>query len=276
MSLSNNMEVINMIIQNSSFTAKAYVPYAKALSNLTSSAQRLATGNKFANAADGSGELGVADRMKLNIVGTNAILSTMENAIGYSATQDDILSHVADIVTRMSELSASAVDSTKTAADRAALDAEFRALDEEVQDIASNSKYNGTALFGSTTSVRIGVESTDVIAFSSIALAALTFVTLSLNATADASAAISALKTRSASLAVLRNRARSHNTRTERALAYTKTYIANLTNAESKIRDVDVALETSEFTKNQVLVSAAQSVLAQLSNLSQGAMRFFQ
>jgi len=265
-----------MIIQNNVFSAKAYVPYTAALSKLTQSAQRLATGNKFINCSDGSGELGVADRMKINIVGTNAILSTMENAIGYSGTQDEILSHIADIINRMSELAASAVDATKTASDRAALDAEFRALDAEVASIASNSKYNGTALFGTTTTIRIGIESTDIIQFSAINLGNLTFTLMSVGTTTAASAAIADLKTRSGSLAVLRSKTRSHNTRVERALAYTRNYVANLTNSESKIRDVDVALETSEFTKNQVLVSAAQSVLAQLANISQGALRFFQ
>lgn len=265
-----------MIISNNVIAAKAYVPYSSTLGNLQQSAQRLATGNNFANAADGTGELGVADRMRLDIMGTNAILATMENAIGYASTQDEILSHVSDIIARMSELAAGAVDATKTAADRAALDVEFRALDSEVANYATNAKYNGTNLFGTATTIRVGTESTDTVAFSAVALANLTFVAMSLNTTTTASAALTDLKTRAGSLAVLRNRSRSHNTRVERTLAFTRSYVANLSNAESKIRDVDVAVETGEFTKNQVLVQAAQSVLAQVNQLSQNALRFLQ
>lgn len=265
-----------MIIHNNTISAKAYVPYTQTLSNLNKSAQRLATGERFANPSDGSGELGVADRFRLNIVGTNAILNTMENAIGYSDTQDSILNSVSDIITRMNELAASAVDATKTTADRAALDAEFRALDSEVANYASNSKYNGTNLFGTTTTIRVGTESTDTIQFSAVNLANLTFTKMSVGTATAASAALTALQTRSGSLAVLRNKARTHNARTERTLSFTRDYVANLTNSESKIRDIDLAVETSEFTKSQVLVQAAQSVIAQTNQLSQNALRFLQ
>jgi flagellin len=265
-----------MIIQNNGTASSVYVPYADAISNLQQSAQRLATGKNFASAADGTGELGVADRMKLNIAGTNALIATMENASGYASTQDEILSHVADIVTRMSELAASAIDPTKTAADRAALNAELRSLDTEVAALASNSKYNGTALFDTTTTVRIGTEITDTIQFSAVSLGALTFVTVSLNNVTVASAALISLQGKAASLNILRNRSRSHNARVDRTVSFTQNYVANLSNAESKIRDVDIAKETGEFTTKQVLLQGAQSVLAQMNGISQQSLQFFQ
>lgn len=265
-----------MIIQNNSISNRAYVPYAQSISNLSKSAQRLATGFKYANASDGTGDLGVADRMRLNIKGTNALFASMENAVGYATSQDDILSHVSDIITRMSELAAAAVDTTKTSADRSALNAEFRALDSEVQGYASNSKYNGTSLFGTTATIRIGVESTDTVVFGEVDLAALTFVTMSLNAVATASAALISLRGRANSLNVLRNTARTNNARISRTINFTRSYVANLGNAESAIRNVDVAVETGEFTRQQVLQQAAQSVVAQMNNISQNALRFLQ
>lgn len=264
-----------MIITNNVSAARAYVPYTQTLSNLQKSAQRLATGNKFANASDGTGELGVADRMQLDIVGTNSVIATMENAIGYSSTQDDILSAVADIITRMNELAASAVDATKTATDRSALDAEFRSLDSEIANYALNSKYNGTNLFGTTT-IRVGIEATNTVSFSAVNLAQLTFTKMSVGTVAAASAALISIKGRIGSLAVLRNCARSHTSRVERTLAFTRGYVANLSNAEPKIRDVDLAVETGTFTQSQVMVQAAQSVIAQINQLSTNVLRFLQ
>jgi flagellin len=265
-----------MIIQNNSVSGRAYVPYTQSISNLAKSAQRLATGNSFANASDGTGELGVADRMRLNITAASSIVSTMENALGFASTQDDIMSAVSDMIARMNELAASAVDATKTTADRTALNVEFRALDAEIANYANSSKYNGLSLFQKSIAIRTGVESTDSVDFSAIDLSLLTFVTLSVTTAANASIALVSLRGRAASLQVLRNMARSNGSRIERTLAISRGYIANLSNSESKIRDVDVATETGEFTKNQVLVQAAQSVLAQVNQLSQNALRFLQ
>jgi len=265
-----------MIIHNNSLAGRAYAPYTQTISNLAKSAQKLATGNAFANATDGTGELGVADRMRLNILGAGSIVSTMENALGFASTQDDIMGAVSDIIGRMNELAASAVDATKTTADRTALNVEFRALDSEIQNYANASKYNGLSLFQKSIAIRTGVEATDTVDFSAIDLSLLTFVTLSVTTAANASIALVSLRGRAASLQVLRNKARSNNARIERTLGITRGYIANLSNSESKIRDVDIAQETGEFTKNQVLVQAAQSVLAQVNQLSQNALRFLQ
>lgn len=264
-----------MIIQTNSPSEGAYVPYLSNINNLTKSAQRLATGSKFANVTDGTGDLGVADRMRANILGTNSLVTSMEDVAGYSSTQDEILGHVSDIVARMSELAAGAVDQTKTTADRNALNAELRALDTEIQGLATTSQYNGTNLFGTTQTIRIGVETSDTITFSQVDLATLTFVAMSLNSFTTASAALISLKSRAASVNALRVTSRSQGARIERTLDFTRAYVSNLSNSESKIRDVDVAMETGTFTQKQVLVSSAQAVLAQLNNLSQGALRFF-
>ena len=265
-----------MLIFANPAAAKAYVPFTDHMRNLTRSAQRLATGDNFANPNDGTGELGIADRMRLNITGTHEIISSLESAAGYAASQDEILGHISDITTRMSELAASSVDQTKTSAERTALNTEFRSLDLEVQELASNSKYNSQALFGTTTTIRIGVETTDTITFSQVNLAALTFVAMSLLSFTTASAALISLRSRATSLTQLRNIARGHHSRVQRTISFSQNYVANLQQAENKIRDVDVAIEMGAYTKQQIQLQAAQSIIAQLNNLSQGDLRFFQ
>ncbi|MCB1135638.1 MAG: hypothetical protein KDK78_05155 [Chlamydiia bacterium] len=265
-----------MIIYNNPIANRGYVPYQKNLKNLEKSANRLATGDRFANSSDGTGDVSISDRLKLAIVGSGAVVSSMSNAMGYAQTQDDILGQVSEIIARMKELAASAVDTTKTAADRSALDAEFRALDLEVQQMAGNSKYNGTKLFETATTIRIGLETTDLVSFSSIELSGLTFVTLSLNSTTTASAALTTLDTRLGSLNAMRVKSRAQHTRVERALSIAQSYIANWSNARSAIRDVDLATETAEFTKRQVILSSSQAVLAQANSTPQSALQFLQ
>lgn len=265
-----------MIINNNRMANRTYVPYAVNLKNLEKSAKRLATGERFANSTEGMGELSVADRLRLQVVGTQATLAGMNSAMGYASTQDDILGQVADIITRMKELSASAIDPTKSSSDRSALNAEFRALDSEVQALAANSKYNGVDLFDNQTTVRVGLESTDTVTFASVSLSLLTFVTLSLNSVTTASAALTALDTRMGSLNAMRVTSRTQGARVERAMTIAQSYVANIQNAHSAIRDIDIAQETGEFTKRQVMLSASQAILAQANTQPQNALQFLQ
>ncbi len=263
-----------MIIQNNHLASKAYVPYQTNINHLGRSAARLSTGRKFASAADGSGELGVAHRMRLNYKGSATLLSGMQNARSLSQSQDEIMTQVEDIITRMQELATSAVDPTKTAADRTSLENEFRILSTEVAEVSANTQYNGGLMFQTARTIRLGVDATETMTLSAVNLSNLSFTSLSVSTVAVASAAIISLAGRAASLAVLRSRSRGHAARLERTLSFTQDYISNLTNAESAIRDVDVAQESGEFTRAQVVVAASQAVLAQANGITQGALAF--
>ncbi|MDF2550334.1 MAG: flagellin domain protein [Chlamydiales bacterium] len=265
-----------MIIQSNKVAGAAYTDFSKSVRAVAASAKRLASGSKYGDPSDGAGQLGAADLLRRRIEGTNAILGGMQNALGYSATQDQILSNVSDMIARMAELSASAVDPTKATADRLSLDAEFKSLSNEVSLVATNSKYNGQNLFGTALTIRVGVESADTVSFSAVSLAALTFGSMSLTTTTVASTALSTLKSRAASLACLRNKARSHYGRIERTIDVVHTYVNGLEEAEGAIRDVDIAQETGNFMKQQMLMNAGMSVIAQSNNLIMNNMRFFQ
>jgi flagellin len=265
-----------MIIQNNNLAAKAFVPYQNNISSLGRSAARLSTGKKYASAIDGSGDLGVSHRMRLNYRGSKTMLAGMQNARSLAQSQDEIMQQVEDIITRMQELATSAVDPTKTAADRAALNNEFRVLSSEVASVAANTNYNGGLMFQTARTIRLGVASGETMTQSAINLSNLSFTTLSVNNVTAASAAIAGLATRAGSLSVLRSRARGHAARLERTLSFTQDYISNLTNAESAIRDADVAQESGEFTRAQVVVAASQAVLAQANGITQGALSFLQ
>jgi flagellin len=263
-----------MILNNNAISKQLYSPYVRTLGNLNRSATRLATGKKHASGSDGTGDLGVALRMKMNVQGTKTLFSGMQNALGLANSQDEVLGDVGDIITRMQELAAAAVDPTKSQANRNALQQELTQLNAEVIAVAANTQYNEGAMFGTTRTLRIGMETGETMSLSSINLAGLTFAAMSISSVGGASAAIISLRSRANSLTQLRTRSRGHAARLERTIAYTQEYVAQLSNAESAIVDIDVAQETAEFIKNQVIVSSAQSVITQANGMTQGALQF--
>lgn len=228
-----------MIINNNNAASKAFVPYQSTLANRSQTAIRLEIGKRYADPSEGSGQSGVAARMKKNIAGTNSLLMSIQNGLSVVTTQDEVLGNVSDIVNRMTELATNAVDMTKSTSDRAALESEFRALSSEVADMAAKTKFNGSRLFETARTVRIGMESTDIISLSAIKLSALTFTSMSVSTVAAASAALVSLSTRVASLNVLRNQARGYSARLEKVMLYTRAYASNLSTAESAITDID-------------------------------------
>lgn len=262
-----------MFIKNNHIANQLYVPYQRTIGNLQRSARKLATGEKIPTLADGGGELGVADRWKQVMTGTEKLISGMENASGYLSTQDEVLSQATDVVQRMSELAASALDTSKSTSDRLALDSEFQALENEFSQLFQR-QYNSVSLFGRSLSVRIGVTAGDTLVLSSVSLAAITFGSMTLSQLANASAALVSLTSRIGSLNLLKGQAGSNANEVNRTIDFTRQFVSNLQDAENSIRSVDLAVATGEFTKDQVVLAAAQSALAQSNGIIQSALQF--
>ena len=262
-----------MFIKNNQVSNQLYVPYTKTIRNLEKSARRLATGEKLPTAQDGGGELGVADRWQQVIRGTEKLISGMENTAGYLSTQDEVIRQAGDILQRMSELAASALDTSKNTNDRIALDAEFQALENEYSTIYQR-KYNGISLFGRSVDVRVGLTAGDTLTLSSISLAALTFGSMALSQLASASSALASLTSRISSLNLYKAKSGNNANEIDRTIDFTRQHIRNLSNAEDSIRNVDLAVATGEFTRDQVILAAAQSTLATSNSLVQSALTF--
>ena len=262
-----------MFIKNNHIANQLYVPYTRNIRGLAQSARRLATGEKVPTAADGGGELGVADRWQQVIRGTDKLIGGMENTMSYIRTQDELIKQSTEILQRMSELAAVALDTTKNTTDRIALDAEFQALENEFSQVYTK-QYNGISLFGRSLGVRIGKEGGETLAFSVISLGGLTFTTMTLSQLASASAALISLTSRIGSINKLKAKVGNNSNELSRVIDFTRQHIRNLANAESFIRNVDLAIEAGNFTKKQVVLSASQSILSQSNGIVQSAMQF--
>lgn len=259
-------------IQNNVLFNSLYTPFAKTLVNLQRSAERMATGQAYPTSSAGVGVLGVADRMKRKIDGSSALISTMHNARGYTQTQDAVLQETKLIIDRMTELAYSATDPLKSTSDRAVLNQEFRALEDEIRSF-DRIKYNGLSVFDDAdVTLRVGTESTDTYVLQTLNFSSLTFSAMSLDTTGNAQTALTALETRGVSLNAMLSTV-GGNTRTLQAnIDITNAYIGNLQNAESSIRNIDVAREVAKFTAAQLSVNAAQSIIGQSYGLHSAAV----
>ena len=265
-----------MYIKTNAIANQLYVPYTQNVRGLALSARRLATGEKIPTAADGAGELGVAEKWEQRRRGTNKLIDGMTNSLGYFRSQDVSLDQVSEIMHRMSELTASALDVSKSTADRGALNTEFQALAQEFENMRSR-VYNGISLFASGSYAIRADISTGGAAFvvvSGITIGRISFTNRNITQLTSAQTTLDSLNDRFASLAEMRARAGNNVNEVERVIDYTRTHVKELTESENAIRNVDIAIESGNFINKQVLLSASQSVLAQANGIVQSALQF--
>lgn len=239
---------------------------------------RLSSGLRIATAADDAAGLGISERMRSQIRSYGANLRNTQDGVSLAQTAEGALNEVSGNLARMRELAIQATNGTLSSTDRTIIDTEFQALIEEIDRISDETEFNGIALLdGSTTGVdiQVGVDSGDVInigltdvSTSALGMTSATNVTSASNASsalADIDAAIDDINTARGDLGAFTNRLMS----SYRSISNTR---ENLSAAESRIRDVDVASETADLTRNSIMQQAAVSVLAQANAQPQLAL----
>jgi flagellin len=264
-----------MRITHNSIVSQLFVPYEKNIRTLSATARRLATGEKIPTAADGAGELSLAERWEQRIRGNSQLIGGMVNTTGYTRTQDEALGAVNEIIQRMSELASTALDTTKSNDDRNSLDAEFQALIGELGELRSR-QYNGINLFSNTLTVRINIDP-DTLTISALSMQKQVYshlTGLDITTSATAEGALSDLTSVLMNLAGLRSRAGSSTNELERLIDFTRTEISEMRVAMDSVRNIDLAVETGKFTQQQVMLSASQSAIAQSNNIVQTALQF--
>jgi len=217
--------------------------------------------------------MGVADRWSQTVRGTNKLIDGMENTIGFLATQDEVLQQATEVIQRMAELASSALDTSKNTADRQALNAEFQALATEMTQLHDKA-YNGVSLFGAAQTLRVGLGAAQTLTISQIGLANISFAAFSLGTTTDANSALLDLVSSLGSLNILKGFAGNNSNEVNRVIDFTRQHVRNLSQAENFVRNIDLAVETGNFTKQQVILAASQSVISQSNGIIQSALQF--
>lgn len=248
-------------------------------SSLQKSFERLASGMRIVRAGDDAAGLAISERMRARTRSLEQAGRNTQDGISLVQTAEGALNEVQNMMSRMRELAVQSANGTLTTSDQASLDSEFQQLGAEITRIANSTDFNGTTLLNaaSTVTIQVGAGTTAGTDTIDVTLADSTETGLSINtldvtSTANANAAITALDTAMDTVSTTRSNLGAVQNRLESAARNTATQIENLTAAESRIRDVDVAKETAMLTRNQILQQAGVSILSQANQAPQAAL----
>jgi flagellin len=245
---------------------------------LARSLARLSSGSKIVNPKDDAAGLAVSSRLKGQISRVDSALSNVSNGMSWTQTQDGFMKTLEGAFRRMGELAMLSLDRTKSDADRELYNSEFNQLQSFIT-ATSSKEFNGVSLFSST-SLAVTIDS-DGNTFDSVPInisgnasyALAVASTAGIGTTASAAAALTTVKAAISRVAVDRAglgavQARLNFSREQ--LTVTK---ENLSSAVSRIVDIDVAEEATEYAKYQILVQSGTSMLAQANTLPQAALQ---
>ena len=267
-----------MVINTNSSALTSSRLLGESSASLAKSLARLSSGSKIVSPEDDAAGLAVSTRFDAQVNRISAASSNVGNAISFNQTQDGFLKKVSKALDRMSELSIMAQDSTKTDSDRALYNAEFTTLGAYIDDVATKD-FNGVNLFDGTALDVTTDSDGNKYTMNAVDLTASAYTTATgdsvdtaanaATALTDVKAAIDQLSTDRANIGANISRLNSTND----GLAVLKD---NLTAANSRIKDVDVAEESTNFAKFNILVQAGTAMLAQANATPQSALRLLQ
>jgi len=246
--------------------------------SLSRSLGRLSSGSKLVNPSDNAAGFAVSIRLDAQISRIQAAGDNIGNALSFSQTQDGYLKKVAKALDRMGELSMLALDETKSDTDRGLYNNEFVNLQNFVKSSATRD-FNAVSMFaGNNFNVTIDSEGTGF-SYSGINLSATTFTDVtaaglvSLTTTANASTALTKVKLAINQLASDRATVGANQAALNMYQEQLGTLKDNMSAANSRIKDIDVAEESTNFAKYNILVQAGTAMLSQANSSSQSVLR---
>lgn len=241
------------------------------------STEKLSSGYRINRAGDDAAGLTISEKMRSQIRGLNKASTNAEDGISLIQVAEGALNEAHSILQRMNELATQAANDTNTSSDRTAVQQEIDALTSEINRIASTTQFNTMNLLSGgfkNKNLQVGALKGQKITISISAMNAGTLGISGLDVTSFGSAgssmkkiqdAISKVSTQRSALGALQNRL-------EHTVANLDTTAENTQSAESRIRDVDMANEMVEYSKNNILAQAGQSMLAQANQSTQGVL----
>jgi flagellin len=245
---------------------------------LQRSLQRLSSGSRINSSFDDAGGLAVSMKLSASIRRTEATQANVNNALSLLQTQDGVLKNAEKILTRLSELAQLSSDVTKSTNDKSLYKTEFDALTSAMSALAAE-EFNGVSLFsGGVTTINV-ITSEDggqsvAINLADLASIATTAGSIAANiSTGAGSTEISTLDTAIQSLATLRATNGSQQQRITFAADMLSINKVNLESANSRIADLDIAAESANLARLNILQQAGTAMLAQANMATQSVLR---
>jgi flagellin len=245
------------------------------------SSEKLSSGYKINRAADDAAGLTISEKMRSQIRGLNKASDNAEDGVSLIQVAEGALGETHSILQRMNELATQAANDTNTSADRTAIQQEINQLASEITRIASTTQFNTMNLIdgnfsgkklqvGALNGQSIGISITNMSA-SGIGVNALVVTSF-----ANAGSAMSKVQQAISTVSAMRSKLGALQNRLEHTIANLDNISENTQSAESRIRDTDMAEEMVEYSKNNILAQAGQSMLAQANQSTQGVLSLLQ
>ena len=276
-----------MVIQHNIAAINSYRNLSTNQSALSKNLEKLSSGYKINRAGDDAAGLAISETMRSQINGLNQAVNNANDAVGLIQTAEGAMTETHSMLQRMKTLTTQAANGTYTTTARNNIKAEIDALNKEITRIATTTEFNGEKPLSPDTKTK-GMNLTFFIGASADASNAMTVAQMTMTAKAltidqikvdnttnafkamkSIDAAIERVSTYRATLGAAQNRL-------EHTVNNLKVTSENITSAESRIRDTDMADEITAYTKNNILLQAAQSMLSQSNAMPQGVLSMLQ
>jgi flagellin len=241
---------------------------------LTQSMEKLSSGLRINRAADDAAGLAISEKMRAQINGLAQAHQNALDGISMVQTGEGALNEVHSILQRVRELAVQYNNGTLSAGDRAAITAEITQLSAEIGRIVQTTQFNGINLLSGTAAVtfQVGANAGETIALSSANLGG-TYFDPVFNAFSATSADITGVNDAISSIADVRATFGAAQNRLEHTVSNISVYQENLSAAESRVRDVDMAAEMVNYTKLGILSQSGTAMLAQANQLPQNVLK---
>lgn len=269
-----------MVVQHNLSAANTNRQLGITTNGLQKSTEKLSSGYKINRAADDAAGLSISEKMRNQIRGLNKASDNAQDGISLVQTAEGALNEVHSMLQRMSELAVQAANDTNQTVDKNALEAEVTQLQTEIRRVGSTTQFNKMNILDGTftaKNLQVGANANQTI---SVSISALTGVTSAALAThvsgAAAQSAITSIQSSITKLSTLRSKLGAIQNRLEHTVANLDNISENTQSAESRIRDTDMAEEMVQYSKNNILQQAGQSMLAQANQANQGVLSLLQ
>ena len=267
-----------MVIQHNIAANNAYRNLSMNATGSQKNLEKLSSGYRINRSADDAAGLAISEQMRSKINGLDQATQNAQDGIGLIQTAEGALTETHNMLQRLVTLSTQAANGTYNTTARSSIAEEVEELKKEITRIANTTDYNGVKPIASSATksitLQIGPTSGEILA---VAVSGLTATNLSVNGIkvstiSNANTAITKLNKAIDQVSKHRAKLGAAQNRLEHTINNLKVTSENMTSAESRIRDTDMAKEIAAFTKNNILNQAAQSMLAQANQQPQGVL----
>ena len=242
--------------------------------------ERLSTGKRINSAKDDAAGLAIATSMTSQTRGMGQGIRYANDGISLAQTAEGALAEVTNMLQRIRELGVQGASGTFQASDRAAMQSEVTNLTQQISDVLTNTKFNGSALFSTTSgapvsiNIQTGSEAGQTVTLTSTPIVGtnISATALDVTTTGKATSTLTSVDLALSDVNAARASLGGGQNRLESAVNNMTSNIANLSDARSRIEDTDYSVETTNMAKAQILSQASTAMIAQANQAQQNVL----